>query len=123
MNSWVLLKEAYNIPAGTIVYTYTGYGYGIARDDTIYSDKLHISISEELEKTPFFSIPFENLKSLHKQYKQGVLVRHTGDPLDIFDWLNVNIRGRWIENTFHCGFYYLEFEKEEDAVLFKLRWQ
>lgn len=56
-------------------------------------------------------------------------VEISGDSLryDIVEWLDDNLSGEWGENscqdmTYHIPPDTIYFEKEEDLVLFKLRW-
>lgn len=50
--------------AGNIVYTYTGYDYGLARDDTEITGKEHISVVLCPDTLPFFTIPVRDLEEI-----------------------------------------------------------
>lgn len=42
--------------------------------------------------------------------------------LGLIDWIEENIKGSWTDFYNSKGHYIVEFELEEDAVAFKLRW-
>ena len=52
--------------AGTVVYEFTGYDYGLARDDTRFSGIRHISVTlNENGERPCFTIPFYDLEEFN----------------------------------------------------------
>jgi len=44
------------------------------------------------------------------------------DYLEINDWIEENAKEKWTDFYTNKGCYFVEFELEEDAVAFKLRW-
>jgi len=48
-------------------------------------------------------------------------MRRCVDFLEVNDWIERNIKGTWSDVHNNRG-YFVEFELEEDAVAFKLRW-
>lgn len=48
---------------GAIVYRFIGHDYGLAREDTRHSDKLHVTVTLwPMGDGPFFTIPLECLE-------------------------------------------------------------
>lgn len=43
------------------------------------------------------------------------------DYIGINEWIEENAKKRWTD-FYNNGYYFVEFELEEDAVAFKLRW-
>jgi hypothetical protein len=60
------LKIPYNnLPAGTLVYSYKYWDYGLAKDDTYLTGVEHISVTLKPDGTyPSFTIPIQDLHTL-----------------------------------------------------------
>jgi hypothetical protein len=65
MKKYKLLKDRFDVKAGTIVYEYEGHDYGVARDDSYYTGVYHTSVTlNEDGATPFFTVPEDDLEQL-----------------------------------------------------------
>ena len=62
-----LLKDRFSHKAGQLVYAYHGYDYGLCRDDDMAFGVRHIAVSEEEDKTPFFTVPKSDLEEAEEQ--------------------------------------------------------
>lgn len=58
-----LKKERFGRPKGTIVMPFTGYDYGLARDDTFATGEYHVTVYEEGSEK-FFTIPHHDLERI-----------------------------------------------------------
>lgn len=71
------------------------------------------------------------MDEIHKKYvytyrgetfPHRIEVKIRGDGfLELNEWIEKTIKGRWTDISTNRG-YFMEFELEEDAVAFKLRW-
>jgi hypothetical protein len=62
---FILKEPRFDIPAGTKVYEFTSHDYGLARDDTMFMGREHISVTEASDgATPFFTTPVEILEEV-----------------------------------------------------------
>lgn len=69
VTSTPIVRFGTTIPAGSTVYQYTGYDYGLAKDDTQITGWQHMSVTLNRDgSTPFFTIPVKDLD------EQGSLV-------------------------------------------------
>lgn len=60
-----LLADRFDAPAGSIVYKFNKYDYGLASDDTRYTGIEHISVTlNEDGDYPSFTVPLNQLKSI-----------------------------------------------------------
>ena len=64
-NKYVLLANRFDHEAGTTVYAATCYDYGLANDDTMWTGRLHISVSlHPTGNHPLITVPFSDLKQV-----------------------------------------------------------
>lgn len=60
--SYKLLSNRFDTNAGTVVYEYTGYDYGLCRDDEQATGEEHIVVTENKNgDTPFFTVPISQI--------------------------------------------------------------
>lgn len=59
---YTIKKDRFEHKAGTTVYEYLGYDYGLARDDERYSGVEHTNVSLSPGQTPFFTVPTDDLE-------------------------------------------------------------
>ena len=61
--AYKLSKPRFEYPANLVVYEYLDYDYGLSRDDTLDTGKIHISVCEDPlgRNTPFFTVDFDEL--------------------------------------------------------------
>jgi hypothetical protein len=58
-----LKAQRFHYPAGTEVYLYTGYDYGLARDDFLYTGEFHDVVTTDPNgEGPFFTVPTSMLE-------------------------------------------------------------
>ena len=63
--SYKLLVDRFEYKAGTIVYEYNGYDYGLARDDIIVTGVYHVNMTTDPSGgTPFFTVPLDDVEQL-----------------------------------------------------------
>lgn len=66
--------------------------------------------------------PAELKRGIRVGWKPNYTVLVTGDSWsEAYDWLRNNATGLWMDHIYQPE-YLVGFEKEEDAVAFKLRW-
>jgi hypothetical protein len=49
---------------GTRVYLWSGYDYGLARDDSLAFKEPHVSVSEVENTSPFFTVPVSSIEKI-----------------------------------------------------------
>jgi hypothetical protein len=59
-----LLKDRFDHKAGTEVYGYLGYTYGLVTDENYATGVAHTAVSLVDNETPFFTIPISDLEPI-----------------------------------------------------------
>ena len=57
-------KHRFSYPAGTVVFRYDKFDYGLRLDDEIMTGKPHLNVSTIENAEPFFTCPVEDLEEI-----------------------------------------------------------